>query len=605
MKSSPARSRESRDAKASAAPIAAAEIQNQLNQILASQGFRRSVRLQRFLRITVERALAGDAEQMKEYTLGRDVFDRGADYDPRLDSIVRVEAQRLRRKLREYYQSQGRTDPIVITLPSGSYIPEFARAEQPHPALVRGEPERTVIHAHPDPHTVAVLPFSNLSLDPEQQYFCDGITEDIINALAPIPELRVIGRTSMFAMRQLPPDPHEVGARLGAGTIVEGTVRKSGDLLRVSVKIIDSETRQVRWSNVFDRSTKDVFSIEDEIAHSIAGTLRVTLGAAWTWEQHIKAPNTEAYVLFLKGRQGWNQLSRTGYQIAIEQFSRAISLYPDFAPPYAGLADTYTWLAMWGLLRPREALPKSKQAALDALRLDPASAQAHSSLGAALCLLDWEWREGVLLLRKAIDLQPSYLDGHHLYSLCLLILGRFDEALPHLERAVHLDPLSFRMSRTLGALYYMQGRSEEAEKLMRAAIALEPRSMESRYLLVRVFLQQEKYADALKEAMKCQTDPPAVLALSILGVCLVRNGDRAGAHQALEKLTELSSIQYVDPLMSAFLHTALGNADAAFECLEKSLEERSPHALFLRGDPLLDGIRSDPRFQALVSTLKF
>jgi len=188
MKMSLAGSRDAKDA--SPGPIPAAEIQDQVNHILASAEFRRSTRLQRFLRLAVERSLAGEIEQMKEYIVGREVFDRGADYDPNVDSIVRVEAQRLRRKLREYYQTRGRKDPILITFPSGSYVPVFARVAQAEPALVATDAERVVTLTRPNPRTVAVLPFSNLSPEPEQEYFCDGITEDIINAISSIPKLK-------------------------------------------------------------------------------------------------------------------------------------------------------------------------------------------------------------------------------------------------------------------------------------------------------------------------------------------------------------------------------------------------------------------------------
>jgi len=598
MKTSLAGSRDSKDA--SPAPIPAAEVRDQLSHILASPEFRRSVRLQRFLRLAVERSLTGEIDQLKEYIVGREVFDRGADYDPSVDSIVRVEAQRLRRKLREYYQVHGRKDPILITFPSGSYVPAFVRVAHPEPALLAAESERVVTLARPNPRTVAVLPFSNLSPEPEQEYFCDGITEDIINAISSIPKLQVIGRTSLFALKRSE-DPHELGIRLGAGTIVEGTVRKAGELLRVSARIIDSGTRRVRWSQVFDRKTGDVFSIENEIARSVARALR----AVWQPEWIYKAPSTEAYVLYLKGRQAWNQLSWKGYQSAIEQFSHAISLHPDFAAPYAGLADAYTWLALWGMMRPREALPRGKHAALEALRLDPASAQAHSSLAVAKFFFDWDWQESMVLSKRALELQPSYLDGLHISGTCLTFLGHFEEARACLEPAVHLDPLSFRMNRTLGTLCYLQGSANEAERWLEAAIALEPDSTESHYLMARLHLQQRRYEAALNEARQCQNDPSSALALGILGVALTRNGDQAGALSTVERLAKMSSVGYVDPLASALVHVALGNSDAALECLGNSLVERSPGALLLNVDPLFDEIRSDPRFQHLVSSLKF
>jgi tetratricopeptide (TPR) repeat protein len=237
--------------------------------------------------------------------------------------------------------------------------------------------------------------------------------------------------------------------------------------------------------------------------------------------------------------------------------------------------------------------------------LDPASAQAHSSLAASKFFFDWDWQESMVLLKRALELQPCYLDGLHLYGTCLFFLGHFEEARACLEPAVQLDPLSFRMNRTLGTLCYLQGRADEAERWLEAAIALEPDSMESHYLLVRLHLQQGRYDAALNEMLKCRKDPQGALGLGILGVVLSRNGDKAGALSALERLAEMSSVGYVDPLTSALVHVALGNFEAALECLENSLAERSPHALLLKVDPLFAEIRSESRFQNLVSSLKF
>jgi adenylate cyclase len=255
-------------------PISEFEIQTQLHRILASPGFRSSERLRRFLRFAVERTLAGEAAQLKEYLVGREVFDRSSSYDPRTDSIVRVEAQRLRRKLREYYQAHGSADPIWISLQAGSYVPAFGRPVRVDAAGA----ENSASPGPPDPRTVAVLPFSNLSPEPNQEYFCDGIVEDIINALTPIPEFKVIARTTTLSFKWSSADLREIGSRLGAGRIVEGTVRKTGNVLRISANLVSSETQQVLWSWVFDRPAQDLFSVGDEIARSIADALRATLG---------------------------------------------------------------------------------------------------------------------------------------------------------------------------------------------------------------------------------------------------------------------------------------------------------------------------------------
>lgn len=590
------------------AALQPAEIHDQLERILISKGFRSSLRLQRFLRLAVERTLAGETDQLKEYAVGRDAFDRGANYDPRVDSIVRVEARRLRSKLREYYRAAG-AEPVVIHFPRGSYVPTFARRSQPPADLsthlstqlssesAMGSESAAASNPPPDPCTVAVLPFSNLSPEAEQQYFCDGMTEDIINALTAISELQVIGRTTMFALEPALHDPREIGTRLGAGTIVEGSVRKAGELLRVSAKIIDSETRQTRWSQVFDRQTQDVFAIEDEIADSIAGVLRITVRAVEPRDVPRMAPSTEAYALYLKGRQAWNLMTRAGFSSAIELFSRAISLYPDYAPPYSGLAYTYMWLSLWGAMRPAEALPKCRDAARQALRLDPRWAAAYASLGASEFFFEKNYQEGLTLLKKAIALQPSYAIAHQLYGSFLMILGRFEEAVAPLERSVHLDPLSLRTNRTLGSLYYVMGRWKEAEYWIKVALAVRPDAPESHFLLARVYLQQGQMDKALTEARKCDCDDTSAVTISILGVVLARMGDTAGAKQLLERFATLSPTTYVDPLASAFIETALGNHRAALDLLRKSREERSPFAAYAEVDPLFEDLRCYPEFR--------
>ncbi len=600
MNPSPERSLGSEGADPESREIGPGEVQEQLRRIESSAGFRGSARLQRFLRIAIERTLAGQTDQLKEYAVGRDVFQRGERYDPRTDSIVRVEARRLRSKLRQYYQTEGASDPVVIRFPRGSYVPEFARAgqmeEEPAPPPAPTEKSWNV-------RTVAVLPFSNLSPEAEQQFFCDGITEDIINALTAVPDLQVIGRASMFAVER--EDPREIGARLGAGTIIDGSVRKSGELLRISVKIIDAETRQAVWSHIYDRRPPDVFVIEDEIAHSIADTLRVPFEQAESQLAGYKAPTAEAHVLYLRGRQSWNRMTQEGFLSAIEIFRHANSLYPEYSPPYAGLADAYAWLAVWGMIRPDDGLVKARDAAREALRLDPKSAHALVSLGLATCFGEWNWVGGLPMVKAGLMLQPSYSEGYHICGIIQSCLGRLEDARQSLEKAVYLDPLSVRTNRVLGLVFYLAGRSKEAQQWFEAAIALQPDSAESYYLLARSYLQQQRYTEALDAARKCDTVPPSAVPLSILGVSLVSNGDRAGAVRILERLEEMAASGYVDPSASAVVHASLGNREEALRCLKRSIEEHAPLAAFINVDPLYEEFRGDAKFRELVGELRF
>ena len=570
------------------------EVREELARVLASRQFRNTIRLQRFLQVSVERTLAGETDELKEYTIGRDAFDRGDDFDPRTDSIVRVEAQRLRGKLRDYYAAAGCADPVIITVNPGSYVPVFTWAI---PVATPVAPE--TIAQPPDPNTVAVLPFANLSPEPEQDYFCDGITEDIINELTSIHDLNVVARTSSFVFKDSRLDLREIGARLSAGTVIEGSVRKSGEMLRVSAKIIDAASGRALWSESFDRQTGDVFAIEDEIAGAIASTLRVTL-AAHRGERN--GPHGfEAYSLYLKGRHAWNRMTAAGFEDAIELYSRAVSLYPDYALPHCGLADTFSWLAMWGIRSPREVFPKAKQAALESLRLDPLLAHAYTSLGVVQCHYDREWQDGTAMLRRAIELESSYSVGHHMLGLSLMFQGRLDDAVPVLRRALKLDPLSVRTNRTLGWAYYCLNEAEHAEKLMLQALAIDPDSPPTNFLMVEFYLHQGRDEEALAIAEPLLQAPPNSFGWGAAAAALARSGRVNEAQHVLDTMVGESASECVDLLPVAMAYAAAGNIDRAFEYLAQAIEDGSPFSCCLLVDPLFEDLRADPRFDQLAA----
>ena len=393
----------------------------------------------------------------------------------------------------------------------------------------------------------------------------------------------------MFALDPGMHDPREIGEHLGAGTIVEGTVRKAGELLRISAKIIDSESRQTKWSQVFDRPTQDLFAIEDEIAQSIAGVLRITLDRT-----PRPAPSTEAHTLYLKGRQAWNQMSRAGYLSAIEFFSQAIDLYPDYAPPYAGCAFADIWLSMWGGIHPSKAYPKCKEEALESLRLDPALAAGYAALGASVFYFERNYSDGIALLKQSIDLNPSYAFAHEQYGRLLMTTGRFEEALAPLSHAVHLDPLSFRTNRSLGTGYVLAGRTQEAEHWGKAAVALRPDAAESYYLMARIYLQQGDLDNALIAARKCDRADISTVVAAILGVVLARRGEVDEARGVLHRIAKFPG--YADPLASAYIESALGDQKSALEHVRQSREDRSPFATHANVDPLFSGLHAEPGF---------
>jgi adenylate cyclase len=582
--------------------VADRDVLAQLDRVLQSRAFRNSERLQRFLKFAVECALEGTVDRLKESLLGRLVFDRGSTYDPRTDSIVRVESQRLRKKLREYYEVEGRADRVAIVFKAGSYVPTFAYLTS---VFDRGhltpskEPETRL----PNRQTVAVLPLSNLSADPEQEYFCDGITDDIIYALSRIPGLNVIGHTSVFALKGAAEDVRKIGTRLGAGTIVDGSIRKSGNRLKIFVEILDVVSGEVRWAETYARTLDGLFALEEEIAQAVARALQITLASPASSAVIRSAPNMEAYLLNLQGRYAWNRMSADGYRTATEIFERAISLFPGYAPPYAGLADACLYLALWGQERPREVFPKAQRSALQALNLDSSLPHAYSALAAARALYEWKWEEGEGLARKAVELEPSYSFGQQIHGWCLLARGESDQAVACFERSVTLDPLSVRAHRTLGWMLHILRRVPNAEKWIEAALALDREPRQTRYLLAQVYLSERRFEAALEQARLCQTDPPDPLSLGLLGACLASLNHRTEALEILAQLSRLAEAGYVDPISMTQVQIALNDLDSAITSVGKILDERAPFAFFIKLDPAFDRLRPDARFSDLVSRM--
>ena len=580
------------------------EIEGQLERIFKSPGFRNSQRLRRFLEFTVRCVLSGATDQIKESVLGRTVFDRGSRYDPRIDSIVRVESQRLRRKLDEYYATDGRGDHVSIKFEAGSYIPIVSYAAPERGPQHEGA-GREGAASDLSPQTIAVLPFDNQCSDPEQEYFCDGVTEEIIFALSTIPGLNVIGRTSVFALKGLARDARRTGARLAAGTVISGSVRKVGTRLRIFVEMVDAGTGEVRWIKHFDHVTADnLFEIEEEIAHSIAGALQKTLAPTMSRPIVSGAPNMEAYLLYLKGRHRWNDMSVEGYRSAIQIFERAIVLFPSYAALYAGLADAHSHLAVWGGARPREAFPKAEQAARQALQLNPLLPHAYSALATSQAFYQWKWEEGTGLAKKATEMEPSYAFGQQVYGMCLLATGQMDNARACFERAVALDPFAQRTNRILGCALYLERRFSGAEKWLEAALTFDAHSVHTRYLLVHVYLNQLRYDDALNLALACDTNPPDPLSLGALGACFGYMGRKEEAYAILARLATLAESGYIDPLAEGQVQISLGNVDLAIECVRRGLDARTLFSAFLHLDPMFDSLRGFPKFNELISKLR-
>ena len=478
-----------------AAEISAESIRAALEKILASPGFANADRISRFLRYTVEETLNGQTDKLKESLLGIDVFGRKPSYDPRVDAVVRTEAVKLRARLREYYESEGREDEIVIDLPKGGYIPAFRHREKPAvevAAPVAAEPHRqrewkpavaTVLvvaflatsvyliskartrsagASSPQLASIAVLPFADLSPDRDQEYFCDGMTEEIIDALAKVNGFRVVARTSSFAFKGKQQDIREIGKKLNVATVLEGSVRKDGNRLRVTAQLNSVADGYHLWSETYERELKDVFTVQDEISRAIVDTLQLKLASS-ARQPRPPSENVEAYDLYLQGRYHWSRWRSEGAERAIEYFQQAIQKDPNYAAAYSGLADSYAWMGFFGALPPNEAMPKARQAALKALALDDTLAAAHTSLGYVKSLHEFDWPGAEREFKRALQLNAGDSDAHFGYGITYLApMGRLDEAVREMQTARDLDPLSPITNTYLGLAYQFVGNRTDA-----------------------------------------------------------------------------------------------------------------------------------------------
>jgi len=552
----------------------------------------------RFLRMAVEWTLDGKGGDLKEYLLGVEVFDRDPAYDPRVDPIVRVEARRLRSKLKQYYDGDGRGDDIVIEFPKGSYAPLLRNRTQAAPAAPV---------AAPDVVTIAVLPFTNLSSTCEHEYFIDGLTEELIHALTKVSGMRVVAWNSAAQMRGRQQDVAAVREQLNVGTVLTGSVRIAESDLRVRVQLIDAGTGVYLWSETYDRKLQDVFAIQEEIARAIVRTLRVQLVGK---QEGLLAPRTRtsvtAYDWYLKGRYLWHRRTPDEMQHSIQCYQNALAADPNSALAYAGLADSYSLLVDYGLMRPAQGLPKAKAAAEKAIALDPLLAEPYVSLAYIEGLHQWEWGDAERLYLRAIALNPGYATAHHwLGTDHYASLGRFEEAEAEVEIAIQLDPLSSIILEGRSFLQMLRGHYEVAIEGYRELAQLDPTFYKAYTSMGRAFAQMGRYPEALENlerGRKMVGDVPNILAA--LGQVCGLSGDRERAHEFLAKLERQSTERYVPQASFAILNLGLGNRQKALDHLEMGCELRELAICFIKVHPVYDSLRSEPRFQALLRRLR-
>ena len=456
---------------------------------------------------------------------------------------------------------------------------------------------------------IAVLPFVNASPDPDNEYLSDGITDELIAALAGVEGLRVASRTSVFALKGKPQDVRATGALLGAAWVLEGTVRRSGERLRITAQLTSTEDGQLLWSERYDRTFADVFAIQEEIARTIVDTLRVTsfadLAAPAAPVAKRYTRSLAAYGLYLKGRYAWNKRTQEDITEAIRCFEQAIAEDPAYAPAYAGLSDSYALQLDYRSVAVADGFARAKGYARKALELDETVAEAHASLGWALFIYDWDWDGAGREFQRAIELDPRYPTAHQWFAFFLAAMGRLDEALVAGHTALELDPASVSIRRSMGFAYYYARRYDQARYHLSRALAMNPTAFETYRFLALALAQQGQWAEAeraTREAMALPGSGPYTIAT--LGYVLARTGRRAEAEDQLAELDALRRTGYVSPVAYAMLHLGLEQWPQALAWVERAYQERRGWLAYLKVNPILDPLRGHPGLDVLLRKMR-
>ena len=453
------------------------------------------------------------------------------------------------------------------------------------------------------PPSVAVLPFLNLSVDPENEYFADGITEDVIAQLSKVRALRVISRTSVMAFKQRSHSLREIAAKLEVATLLEGSVRRVGDRVRIVAQLIDAASDQHLWAETYDRQLTDIFAIQADVALHIAAALKAELSPAEKTRIH-KEPtgDLQAYQLYLQGRHWLIRYTQEGMRKAIEYFEQAIDRDPSYALAYVGAALAYVELGEGGALQPDEAYARANQAVATALELDAELAEAHATLAYLKFVGDYDWARAEREFKRALELNPSSADTYDYYGRLLSSLERHDEALALLKRAQELDPLAHRLD--LATELLRAGRYDEALRSARLGSDLDSQYARGHATLGWAYLKKGRYDEGLAELEQAVTLAPGNTNwLGQLGQAYGLAGELAKARDVLQQLEVLSRQRYVSPYHMAYVYAGLGEQDTAMDWLERAYVERAGAVYGIKGSFLFTSLRSHPRFTALLKKM--
>ncbi len=455
--------------------------------------------------------------------------------------------------------------------------------------------------------SLVVLPLENLSRDPEQEYFADGLTEALITTLAKIGALRVISRTSAMRYKKTDKTMPQIARELNVDAVVEGTVQRSGKRLRISAQLVYAPEDKHLWAESYERDLRDVLALQSEVARAIANEIQVKLTPQ---EQanlaQVHPIDPEAYEAYLKGRYHSSRRSAEGFAKAVQYFQQAIAQDPAYAAAYAGLSDCLSGLGVWGLVPPDEGFGKGKRLALQALEIDQSLAEAHASLAYAAMWHDYDFLAAERGFERSIELNPRYSLAHAWFGFYLATMGRYEESYTELQRALRLDPLSSIFHFLLATTFWLARRYDQGIEYCEKALELDTHLAQAQFGLAAVYSEKAMHDQAIAAARKgvelSQGDP---LFLAFLAAAYAAGEHLQEAHEILRQLNELSKQRYVTPYGVARIYAALGETDEAIRWLETAYRERAAWMILLKTDPKLDPLRPDPRFRDLLRRMNF
>jgi TolB-like protein/Tfp pilus assembly protein PilF len=615
------------------------QVREHLHKVLASPAFSGGKRAQEFLRLIVDHALAGRGDSLKERMIGAEMFGRPVDYDTANDAVVRVKATEVRRRLAQYYLESKAELPVRIELPVGSYTPKFlwltpaaeaadsrqgpAKSDEAEPPSldrislrswilvgaafgllgvvgVYGYKRLTNPVAGVEIRSIAILPLVNLSGDPSQEYFADGMTEELIEELGRVPTLRVISRTSVMTYKGTNKKIPEIARELQVDGIIEGSIGREGNRVRINAQLVDSRLDKNIWTHSYDRDLTSVLELQSDVARAITDQIQIELTPQQQAQlKRTQQINPETVELYLKAMERMNSGDPKS---AIDLFRGAIDKDPAYAPAHAGLANAYGWMGEAGWMSYSEAFSQQKAEALKAIQLDDSRPEPHLDLGAAAMNQSWDWDTQRKELQRALELSPNAAAVHWAYANYLNRVGLAADAVAQAKLAIQLDPVSSRSYMSTSFIYYYARQYDQALAQIQKAVALHPDPAEVFFPLGVIYAEKGQYDQAIQEFQRLGNVPHA---LGHMGNAYARAGRTSQAREIIPKLKTHVDTSGIGRYEIALVYAGLHENDKAFEWLEKAYQVRDKGLTYLKADPCLDPLRDDPRFHPLLQRVGF